>query len=58
MGIKRCPLHRLPDVTWEVADYQASAVHFTYDIRGIGVRLARRRVQLYLLGQDCNPAAD
>jgi hypothetical protein len=36
MGIKRCPLHRLPDVTWEVADYQASAVHFTYDVRGRG----------------------
>jgi hypothetical protein len=32
MSIKRCPLTQLPDVSWEVADWQQSVVHPTYDI--------------------------
>jgi hypothetical protein len=34
MSIKRCPLTQLPDVSWEVADWQQSVVHPTYDITG------------------------
>jgi hypothetical protein len=34
MSIKRCPLTKLPDVSWEVADWQQSVVHPTYDISG------------------------
>jgi hypothetical protein len=34
MSIKRCPLTKLPDVSWEVADWQQSVVHPTYDITG------------------------
>jgi hypothetical protein len=34
MSIKRCPLTRLPDVTWEVTDWQQSVVHPTYDVTG------------------------
>jgi hypothetical protein len=34
MSIKRSPLTRLPDVTWEVSDWQQSVVHPTYDVTG------------------------
>uniref|UniRef100_A0A383VWF0 Uncharacterized protein n=1 Tax=Tetradesmus obliquus TaxID=3088 RepID=A0A383VWF0_TETOB len=39
MSIKRCPLTRLPDVSWEVRDWQQSVVHPTYDITGEPVQL-------------------
>jgi hypothetical protein len=35
MSIKRCPLTKLPDVSWEVTDWQQSVVHPTYDITGV-----------------------
>lgn len=34
MSIKRCPLTRLPDVSWEVTDWLESLVHPTYDVLG------------------------
>jgi hypothetical protein len=42
MSIKRCPLTRLPDVSWQVADWQQSVVHPTYDITGGGRDIAAR----------------
>lgn len=39
MSIKRCPLTRLPDVTWEVTDWQQSVVHPTYDVTGQAIKL-------------------
>lgn len=39
MGIKRCPLNRLPDVEWSVTDFQQSVVHPTYDVRGAQLQL-------------------
>jgi hypothetical protein len=36
ISIKRCPLTRLPDVSWEVSDWQQSVVHPTYDTTGEG----------------------